>query len=120
MLCRRALQLVRARGACSLRVCAGLLLDMWTRLLSQLHVGLALAGGGGVSGRVDGAVRECARDVFAELLSAQLAEYAAGAEADADDDAAVVRMLCCDVGRAADWWSDGRAASVVHMCVMFW
>lgn len=69
---------------------AGLLLDVWTRLLSQMQF-RAAQGSSGASERVDGAVRECAREVFAELLKAQLAEYAAGAEDEAEADAAAVR-----------------------------
>lgn len=54
----------------------------------------AAQGSSGASERVDGAVRECAREVFAELLKAQLAEYAAGAEDEAEADAAAVRHPC--------------------------
>lgn len=76
-----------ARGR---RLPAGLLLDVWTRLLSQMQF-RAAQDGGSASERVDGAVRDCAREVFAELLKAQLAEYAAGADAEAVDDGAAVR-----------------------------
>eukprot|EP00892_Ulva_mutabilis_P011196 jgi/Ulvmu1/8449/UM043_0027.1 len=92
-------------------VSTGLLLDMWTRLLSQLQVGAALGGSGTASPRVGAAVRECARDVFAALLRAQLEEYASGAEADAEDDAAA---------EAAEEWealSLDQAAALARSCL---
>jgi hypothetical protein len=63
---------------------AGTLLEVWTRLLSQLEGGVRSVEA--PSAVAAAAIHAAAAAVFTELLQAQLAEYEAGASAECQDD----------------------------------